>query len=52
LPGDAGERGAGFFGFDHADRDAVNEEQVVAGAAFERDFAQGDAAGCAEVSCL
>jgi len=43
LLGDAGERGAGLLGFDHANRLAADEEQIIAGAGLELDFAEGDA---------
>ena len=37
-----GKRGAGFFRLDDADRFAIYEQEVVATAGFERDFAKSD----------
>ena len=52
LLGDGGKRGAFFFGLDHAERDAINEEEVVAAAGLERNLAERDAAGGGRVESL
>ena len=44
LLGDTAQERAFLFGFNDADRFAVNEQEIIAGAGFERDFAEGDAA--------
>ena len=45
LRGDGGKRRAFFFGLNHAERNAVDEEQAIAATGLERDLAEGDAAG-------
>jgi hypothetical protein len=45
LLGDGGEGGAGFLGLDHAEGQAIDEEEIIAAAGRERDLAEGDAAG-------
>ena len=37
-----GQRGAGSFRLDDTDRFAIDEQEVVASAGFERDFAKSD----------
>jgi hypothetical protein len=51
LDFDTGERGALFLGFDDGDGFAIDEEEVVGFAVtgFERELAEGDAAGGEEV---
>jgi hypothetical protein len=49
LLGDGGEGGAFFLGFDDAERLAIDEEDVVGGAAVGLHFPDGDAAGCVEI---
>ena len=44
LLGDTAQKRAFLLGFNDADRFAVNEQEIIAGAGFERDFAEGDAA--------
>jgi hypothetical protein len=49
LLGDGGERGAGLFGFDDDDGDAIDEQEVIARASFERHFADGNAGSGGEI---
>ncbi|HEY7163743.1 MAG TPA: hypothetical protein VIB79_04220 [Candidatus Binatia bacterium] len=49
---DTGERVTGGFGFDRADRFAVNEQRVVRFACFERELADGDTARSGEIDGL
>ncbi len=44
LFGDGGERGALRLGFDYAEREAVDEEKVIAATEGEENFTKGNAA--------
>lgn len=41
---DAGERGASFLSFDHADGLLVDQQEIIGSAGFQRNLGQSDAA--------
>lgn len=52
LLGNGRERGVFLLGLDHPERKAVDEEQIIAAAGIERDFAERDTAGGGGIESL